>query len=159
MTASDRVDRTLEKLLQAGAIHTWFHFAMRLQHVAQTAKSWPCAGDADRQDGAALADCIEHIRWRLWHGQEQRALDLIKEMRRWLETRPDEPAACKLLKHLRDLEVFVTNQLASIIDYGAAWRAAKPISSAPSEGVVQRLLHRRMNDKQQMGPSSSAIRC
>jgi hypothetical protein len=60
----------------------WFHLAMRLQQVAQTAKSWPCAGDADRQDGASLADCIEHIRWRLWHGQKQRALDLIKEMRR-----------------------------------------------------------------------------
>jgi hypothetical protein len=128
----------------------WFHLAMRLQHVAQTAKSWPCASEADRQNGAALAECIEHIRWRLWHGQVHRTLDLIREMLGWLETRPDELAACKLLEHLRDLEVYVTSQSASIIDYGAAWRATKPVSSAPSEGVVQRLLHRRMNAKQQM---------
>jgi hypothetical protein len=128
----------------------WFHLAMRLQHVAQTAKSWPCTSDTDRQDGAALAECTEHIRWRLWHGHVERALDLLGEMLRWLEAKPDEPAACRLLEHLRDLEVYIVNQSASLIDYGTAWRAAKPISSAPSEGAVQRLLHRRMNAKQQM---------
>jgi hypothetical protein len=128
----------------------WFHLAMRLQHAAQTTKSWPCDSETDRCDGAALAECIEHIRWRMWHGQVQRALDLIREKLAWLETRPAEPCAQRLLQHLRDLEVHVANQSASIIDYAAALRAAEPLSSAPSEGVVQRLLHRRMNAKQQM---------
>jgi hypothetical protein len=32
---------------------------------------------AARPRGSCLADTIEHIRWRLWHGQVQRALDLI----------------------------------------------------------------------------------
>jgi hypothetical protein len=31
-----------------------------------------------RRQGARLADIVDqHIRWRLWHGQVQRALDLI----------------------------------------------------------------------------------
>ena len=37
------------------------------------------ATEKDRQNGALFADMIERIRWRLWHGQVQRALDLIGE--------------------------------------------------------------------------------
>ncbi len=33
----------------------------------------------ERQNGADLADIVEHIRWRLWHGQVRRALDLVGE--------------------------------------------------------------------------------
>ena len=51
----------------------WFHLAMRVQHVAQTVRGWPCATDKDRQNGALFAEMIERIRWRLWHGQVQRA--------------------------------------------------------------------------------------
>jgi hypothetical protein len=51
---------------------------MRIQHVAQTVKGWPNDTAANRQESARLADTVgEHIRWRLWHGQVQRALDLI----------------------------------------------------------------------------------
>jgi hypothetical protein len=44
--------------------------AMRIQHVAQCIKGWlPDATADERQKGAALADIIEHIHWRLWHGR------------------------------------------------------------------------------------------
>ena len=33
----------------------------------------------ERQKGADLADIVEHLRWRLWHGQVRRALDLVGE--------------------------------------------------------------------------------
>ena len=52
---------------------------MRVQHVAQAAMSWPAAMATDRQTGARLTETIERIRWRLWHGQVKRALDLIAE--------------------------------------------------------------------------------
>ena len=55
----------------------WFHLAMRIQHVAQAVKGWPGNRNDDRQEGARFADAVEHVRWRLWHGQVQRALDLI----------------------------------------------------------------------------------
>jgi transposase IS116/IS110/IS902 family protein len=47
----------------------WFHLAMRIHHVAQAAKGWPTATPGGREDGAGLADAVERIRWRLWHGQ------------------------------------------------------------------------------------------
>jgi hypothetical protein len=46
----------------------WFHLAMRIHHVAQAVKGWPRITDGDRQESANLADAVEHIRWRLWHG-------------------------------------------------------------------------------------------
>lgn len=54
----------------------YFHLSMRIQHVARVVKSW---SDDHPGERAALAEAIEHIRWRLWHGQVQRALDLIGE--------------------------------------------------------------------------------
>ena len=55
-----------------------FHLAMRVHHVAQAVKGWPDDTAENRAEGARLADIVEaHIRWRLWHGQVQRALDLI----------------------------------------------------------------------------------
>jgi hypothetical protein len=51
---------------------------------------------------------------------------------------------------LSDLEISVTGHVGSIIDYAAARRSAKPISTAATECAVQRLIHRRMTTKQQM---------
>jgi hypothetical protein len=53
--------------------------AMRVQHVAQATTRWPDATETDRQAGTRLTETIEWIRWRLWHGQVKRALDLIAE--------------------------------------------------------------------------------
>ena len=50
-------------------VFDWFHLAMRIHHVAQAAKGWPADTPGDREDGARLADAVERIRWRLWHGQ------------------------------------------------------------------------------------------
>jgi len=64
----------------------WFHLAMRIQHVAQAVKGWPEITNEDRQEGARFADAVEHVRWRLWHGQVQRALDLIGDTAAALDT-------------------------------------------------------------------------
>jgi hypothetical protein len=69
----------------------WFHLAMRIHHVAQTIKGWPDVTADHRQDGARFADAVERIRWRLWLGLVQRALDLIGDtlaaLAPWLQRR------------------------------------------------------------------------
>jgi hypothetical protein len=125
----------------------WFHLAIRIQHVAQAVKAWPDNGNADRQDGARFADAVEHVRWHLWHGQVQRALDLIGDTAAALDAAVASPAgatAGKVVKLLRGLETYVAGQSVLIIDYAAARLDAEPISTAPTEGTVQWLLHRRM---------------
>jgi hypothetical protein len=56
----------------------------------------------------------------------------------------------KLTGVLQDLETYVSGQFTSIINYAAARRSGEPISTAPTESAVHRLLHRRMTAKQQM---------
>jgi hypothetical protein len=79
---SDGADgpRSLGEAASVGPTHhvfDCFHLSMRIQHVAQAAKGWPDATPEDCAEAARLADTIEHIRWRLRHGQVRRALDLI----------------------------------------------------------------------------------
>src|SRR5664279_4440875 len=98
------------------------HLAMRIQHVAQAAKSWPADTPAEREEGVCLADTIEHIHWRLWHGQVQRALDLIGETLVILEaaattTTPEATTAGKVAAVLATLETYVAGQSDLIIDY------------------------------------------
>ena len=56
---------------------------MRVRHAAQAAEGWPADTPGGCEDGARLADAVERIRWRLWHGQVRRALDLIGETLAW----------------------------------------------------------------------------
>jgi hypothetical protein len=158
---SDGADgpRSLGEAASVGPTHhvlDWFHLSMRIQHVAQAVKGWPDASAEDRQEGARLADIIDqHIRWRLWHGQVRRALDLIGDTLEPLETMANvEPpvtvAAAKVGGALRNLETYVSGQSALIIDYATARHSDEPISTAITESTVQWLLHRRMDASQQM---------
>jgi hypothetical protein len=130
----------------------WFHLAMRIHHVAQAAKGWPADTPGEREDGARLADAVERIRWRLWHGQVRRALDLVGETLAWLEGMAEAApaAAAKVAPSLRGLETYVSGQADLIIDYAKGRRNGEPISTATTEGAVQWLLHRRMGANQQM---------
>ena len=129
---------------------------MRIQHVAQTVKGWPDATAEDRQKGARLADIVDrHIRWRLWHGQVRRALDLIGDTPAPLDaiaggSSPAAAQAAKLAGVLRSLETYVSGQSDLIIDYATARHSNEPISTATTESTVQWLLHRRMGANQQM---------
>ena len=111
--------------------------------------------DEDRQERDRLADAVEHIRWRLWHGQVQRALDLIGDTLAALDTTAAAPSssattAGKVAGVLRGLETYVIGQAALIIDYATAQYSEAPISTAPTESTVQWLLRRRMGANQQM---------
>jgi hypothetical protein len=133
----------------------WFHLAMRIQHVAQAVKGWPGNTNDDCQEGARFADAVEHVRWRLWHGQVQRVLDLIGDTVAARDAiaavgSAARATAGKVAALLRGLETYVAGQAAMNIDYAAARHDAEPISTAPTESAVQWLLHRRMGARQQM---------
>ena len=136
-------------------VRDWFHLSMRIQHVAPAAMSWPDASAEDCKVGASVAETIERIKWRLWHGQVRRGLDLISEtvatLKATAETAsPTMSAALKVTRLLGDLETYVCGQSDIIIDYATARRREEPISTAVTESTVQWLVHRRMNAQQQM---------
>jgi hypothetical protein len=129
---SDGADgpRSLGESASPGPPHhvlDWFHPAMRVQHVAQAATSWPYAIETDRQAGVRLTKTIERIRWRLWHGQAQRALDLIAETIVIVDATADDMSATatvarNVARLLGDLETYVSGQSNIIIDYATPRR-------------------------------------
>jgi hypothetical protein len=130
----------------------------------QGCPSWSVAAadtPSKREDGTRLAEAVEHMRWRLWHGQVQRALDLIGETLTWLEGMVDAAptVAAKVAALLRGLETYVSGQADLIIDYATARRNDEPISTATTESTVQWLLHRRMGANQQMRWSPRGVHC
>jgi hypothetical protein len=117
----------------------WFHLAMRIQHAAQAADSWP---NTLRTDGR-LSETIE--RWRLWHGQVG-GLELIGKTMVTLEGMAEttSPAAAVALKVER-LETYACGQSDIIVDYATARRRKEPISTAVTASTVQWLLHHRLD--------------
>jgi hypothetical protein len=122
---SDGADgpRSLGEAASPGPTHhvlDWFHLAMRVRHVAQVAMSWPDTTETDRQAGARLAETIERIRWRLWHGQVKRAPGLIAETVMTVDATADHTestaAGRKVARLLVDLETYVSGQSDIIID-------------------------------------------
>ena len=157
---SDGADgpRSLGESASVGPTHhvlDWFHLSMRIQHVAQAAKGWPNSSAEECDAGSRLSDTVERIRWRLWHGQVGRGLELIGETMATLDaiagaTSPAAAVALKVGRLLGELETYVCGQSDIIIDYATARRRDEPISTAVTESTVQWLLHRRMNAQQQM---------
>ena len=132
-----------------------FHLAMRDQHAAQCASGWPASTVSDCRTRARFADAVEHIRWRLWHGQTGRALRLIQRSLAAVKAKTEQKtvaagSAAKLTKALIALETYVSNLADLIIDYASARLSDEPFSTSPTEGAVQWLLHRRMGAQQQM---------
>ena len=98
---------------------------------------------------------MEHVRWRLWHGQVRRALYLIGDTVAALDAIASVGSAARAMAGkvgalVRGLETYVAGQAAMIIDYAAARHDAEPISTEPTESTVHWLLHRRMGARQQV---------
>ena len=137
--------RALGEAASPGPTHhvlDWFHLSMRTQHVDQAVKSWPDVSPGDRQTGAELVEIVDRIRWRLWHGQVARALDLIGESLVTLDGVANgkelaAAAARKVARLLRDLETYICGQSDITIDYATARRQDDPISTAVTESTVQ----------------------
>ncbi|CAO3358488.1 hypothetical protein [Azospirillum melinis] len=131
----------------------WFHLSMRIQHLAQAVKGRAAAEPAAAERKVPLADTVSRVRWRLWHGQTERALSLIGDTLTNLDAlldAADDRQARKVATLLCALEIYVVGQANLIIDYAAAPGRGDPISTATTASTVQRLLHRRMGANQQM---------
>jgi hypothetical protein len=79
--------KRLKTALPQPATHIldWFHIAMKLRPIEQIAASVLRRPSPDAPDN--LAETVESVRWLLWNGQTDRALDLINHLLR-LSNRP-----------------------------------------------------------------------
>ena len=100
--------------------------------------------------GADLEEMLEHLKWNLWHGKVDRALEILDDLAYALDVEDASPEHRKLFKAARALEVYVTNNRAAIPNYGERYRQGKTISTAFVESAVNQVVSRRFVKKQQM---------
>src|SRR5882724_58296 len=152
--------RDLQLYLNPQAEHLldWFHLAMRLTVLHQTAKGLPqVINTEDGEEPYALRDPIlktlESTKWYLWHGNVFRALQEIESISMDLDaagTEMSDPTVRKLLKAVEEFQTYIENNAGFIPNYGERWRSGERISTGFVESTVNQVISKRMVKKQQM---------
>lgn len=122
--------RNLPLYLNPRAEHIldWFHVAMRLTAMTQTAKGLPetignGAETFELREGVLKS--LESTKWYLWHGNVFRALEEIESIEMDLETAAlegSDEVARKLLKTVGEFHTYIRNNEAFIPNYGERFR-------------------------------------
>jgi hypothetical protein len=148
--------RSLTSYLSAESTHLldWFHLTMRLTVLHQYALGF---AQVDAAGGKALQDGLTSIKWHLWHGNAERALEKIRDLDDALATHQDDPlvarkySKCKpLARLLADFHTYVEQNSGFIVDYAERHRYGERVSTGFVESAVNQVLAKRLVKRQQM---------
>jgi hypothetical protein len=135
----------------------WFHIAMRLQHLEQTAGSLSADHPARVAAKAVIVEEVERLHWRLWNGKAKDAqisIDRIRAVMHHFQgeqgQRKSIAPSRKLWTALHALDGYLNGQSDWLINYAERHRAGLRIGTAVTEGTANFLVNRRMNKSQQM---------
>ena len=102
-------------------------------------------------EALALHSRLERIKWRLWHGDTDVALNRARELAADIATlTSDYPGLQRFAKAATGLVTYIDNNAAAIPDYDERRRYAEPISTAFTESTVNLVVGKRFAKKQQM---------
>ena len=153
---SDAVE--IMKLLPRGLLRPrrhivdWFHIAMKIQPLPQVADHVVRRRDQWTNETVILDEEIRALKWKLWHGQVDRAIQQLEEMiadMAILRERGDLSAG-RIWQLAQPLLTYVRLNKDAIVDYGARYRSGRRIAAALAESAVNSASARRMVKRQQM---------
>jgi len=149
--------RDLQLYLNPHAEHLldWFHLAMRLTVLQQTAKGLPLTIEAE-EETYPLRDpvvrALERLKWSLWHGNVyqafQKLADLIMDLD--VAAATGDGTARKLFKAVAEFHTYIDRNRAFIPNYGERYRYGERISTGFVESTVNQVISKRFCKKQQM---------
>ena len=137
----------------------WFHITMRITVMKQMAKGLaaetktPTKADSEPAAGPKreLDKELQSLKWNLWHGNVDRALERIEDLQWELELMAgDTEKRDKLLKQVREFDGYIRNNREFIANYGERYRNGERISTAFVESTVNQVVSKRMVKKQAM---------
>ncbi len=132
----------------------WFHITMRITVMKQMAKGLPTdTGKTEvtrSRPKPKIEEELQLLKWNLWHGNVSRALNRIEELQLDLETANESENRTKLLRALREFEIYIENNRAFIPNFGERYRNQERISTAFVESTVNQVISKRMVKQQQM---------
>ncbi|WP_245435047.1 ISKra4 family transposase [Methylocystis rosea] len=146
--------KRLPKALPKPTAHIidWFHIAMKIQPMQQIADHIVCCRDEWTNETVVLDEEIRALKWKLWHGQVDRAMQQLEKLiadMAMLREQGDESAG-RIGQLGQALLTYIRQNKAAIVDYGARYRSGRRIASSLAESAVDTLVARRMVKKQQM---------
>jgi len=152
---SDGADAFVALAHRLGATHLmgWFHVAMRFERLYQILRGlrWSYPLEIEGRQ-----DTVDRAKWRLWHGQLNRADQALGELAADLDPRLGSatPAWRSPLLRLRsavgEVQAYLRANAASLVDYARRYLRGQRISTAVVESMVNRVIGRRMAKKQPM---------
>jgi hypothetical protein len=150
--------RDLQLYLNPQAEHLldWFHVAMRLTVLQQTAKGLPDK-TTDEEKDYPLRDPVvrelERLKWYLWHGNVYKALQVVQSVEMVLDAAvatSGYDTARKLLKAVEEFHTYIDNNKGFIPNCGERYRQGERISTGFVESTVNQVISKRFCKKQQM---------
>ena len=150
--------RDLQLYLNPQAEHLldWFHLAMRLTVMQQTAKGLPQTIQDDEATFTLrdpVVQQLERLKWALWHGNVYKAFHKIAALAMDLDVAvatTGDATAHKLLKVVEEFHTHIERNRAFIPNYGERYRYGERISTGFVESTVNQVISRRFCKKQQM---------
>jgi ethanolamine utilization microcompartment shell protein EutS len=134
----------------------WFHIAMRLQHAKKTACTLP-ADTPERENARAMIVAeVDRLHWRIWNGKAKDAKITLERIRQVMPVfqgdgdRKRDPSSRRLWTALREIDRYLTSQIAWLVNYAKRHRAGLRVGTSLTEGTANFLVNRRMNKAQQM---------
>src|SRR5215469_13364896 len=136
----------------------WFHLTMRLTVMDQLAKGLateqtegPETATEETLDAVDIGKQLERVKWFLWHGNVERALETIEDIEDALDLLSQEgESRRKLVKAVREFRGYIEANQSFIPNYGDRYRHGETISTAFAESTVNQVVSKRMVKKQQM---------
>jgi hypothetical protein len=146
--------KRLPKALPQPTTHIidWFHIAMKIQPLQQIADHIVRWRDAGNSEMAYVDADVRSLKWKLWHGQTDRALDQLETMTNDFAKLRERGnlSATRLLHLAHPLLTYIRSNKSAIINYGTRYRSGRRIATALAESAVNSLVARRMVKKLQM---------
>jgi hypothetical protein len=144
--------------VSAPPILDWFHIAMRLQHLEQTAGGLSTDNPARREAKSVIVTEVERLHWRLWNGKAKDAQVSIERIRKVMHAfqgeragrRSGVPSSHKPWTALLALDGYLVGQADWTVNYAERHRGGLRVGTAITEGTANFLVNRRMNKSQQM---------
>ena len=149
--------RDLQLYLNPHAEHLldWFHLAMRLTVLQQTAKGLPqtiSVEDETYRLRDAVVQELERLKWLLWHGNVYRAFQVVESVEMDLDVAAatGDGTARKLLKAVQEFHTYIDRNRAFVHNDGERYRYGERISTGFVESTVNQVISKRFCKKQQM---------
>jgi hypothetical protein len=135
----------------------WFHISMRLRPIEQMAPGIASiVGDADPVLTELLCVKIHRVRFQMWNGLWQAALDrlgaIYRGTKKFLSSlcNADADRMHRFRKHMLDLRDYLCRNQVAFRNYAQDRRKGLRISSALAESTMCHLVNERMGKRQPM---------